>query len=178
MPAHRFAYTARVPYTPAGLLYKLLLYPLLRLYWRVMRPDVLGVRCLVEHEGRLLLIRNPYGPMKWDLPGGGVRRGESPEEAARREAREEVGLTLTGLRPLGRFTGTEYYEKDTVVCFYARTRSATLKPRRAEVYEEGWFEWGRLPEPLSREAAKVIELYRGRPGAAAVGQPPPVFGAR
>ena len=149
-----------MPYTPAGLLYKLLLYPLLRLYRLVFRPDVLGVRCLVEHEGRVLLIRNPYGSMKWDLPGGGVRRGERPEEAARREVREEVGVTLSGLRLLGRYTGTEYYDRDTVVCFYARADDPTIRPRRAEVYEEGWFEWGHLPRPLSREAERIVELYQ------------------
>ena len=148
-----------MPYTPTALLYKLVLYPLLRLYWYAFRPDVLGVRCLIEYEGRVLLIRNPYGPMKWDLPGGGVRRGERPEDAARRESREEVGVSLSGLRPLGRYTGTESYEDDTVVCYYARAESPALRPRRAEVYEEGWFEWGRLPEPLSQEAAKVIRLY-------------------
>lgn len=149
-----------MPYTPTALLYKLVLYPLLRLYWRVLRPEVLGVRCLVEYEGRVLLIRNSYGPMKWELPGGAVKRGELPEAAVRREVREEVGLSLSGLRQLGRYTGTEYYEKDTVVCFHARADSAALKPRRAEVYEEGWFEWGGLPGPLSREAARIIDLYR------------------
>jgi 8-oxo-dGTP pyrophosphatase MutT (NUDIX family) len=153
-----------MPYTPAALVYKLLLYPLLRLYWLVFRPDVLGVRCLVEFEGRVLLIRNPYGPMKWDLPGGGVRRGERPEEAARREVFEEVGIPLTKLRPVGRYTGTEYYDKDTVVSYYAPADSPALRPRRAEVYEEGWFEWGSLPEPLSREAEKVIGLYRASEG--------------
>ncbi len=50
-----------VPYTPAGLLYKLLLYPLLRLYWRTLRPEVLGVRCLVEHGGRVLLSATRTG---------------------------------------------------------------------------------------------------------------------
>jgi ADP-ribose pyrophosphatase YjhB (NUDIX family) len=102
--------------------------------------------------------------MKWDLPGGGVRRGERPEEAARREVREEVGVSLMGLRPLGHYTGTEYYDKDTVMSYFARAESASLKPRRAEVYEEGWFEWGRLPEPLSHEAARVIGLYREAAG--------------
>ncbi|HEX8118032.1 MAG TPA: NUDIX domain-containing protein [Pyrinomonadaceae bacterium] len=153
-----------MPYTPAALVYKLLLYPLLRLYWLTFRPDVLGVRCVVEFEGRVLLIRNPYGPMKWELPGGGVRRGERPEDAARREVFEEVGILLTELRPLGRYTGTEYYVKDTVVGFYSSADNPALRPRRAEVYEEGWFEWGRLPEPLSREAKKIIGLYRASEG--------------
>jgi 8-oxo-dGTP pyrophosphatase MutT (NUDIX family) len=107
-----------------------------------LRPDVLGVRRLIEFEGRVPPLRHPYGSIKWDLPSGGVMRRESPEEAARREVREEVGVTLSGLSPPGRYTGTEYYEKDTVVCFYARAWSPALEPRRAEVYEEEWFEWG------------------------------------
>ena len=73
---------------------------------------------------------------------------------------EEVGVTLSGLRLLGRYTGTEYYDRDTVVCFYGRADGPTLRPRRAEVYDEGWFEWGRLPRPLSREVERVIGLYR------------------
>ncbi len=40
------------------------------------RADVPGVRRLVEPEGSVLLIRNNYIPVKWDPPGGGVRRGE------------------------------------------------------------------------------------------------------
>jgi len=33
-------------------------------------------------------------PWVWDLPGGHLERGENPIEAARREAREETGLTI------------------------------------------------------------------------------------
>ena len=148
-----------MPYTPSGLLYKLVLYPLSRLRLLALRPDTRGVRCVVECEGRVLLIRNTYGPMMWDLPGGGVGRGERPEDAARREVCEEVGLAITGLRPLGEHVGTSYYDKDRVFYFYARAGSPGLKPRRAEVYEEGWFGWGSLPEPLSPEAARGIGLY-------------------
>ena len=100
--------------------------------------------------------------MKWDLPGGGVS-ARRPGMRAERGA-EEVGVSLTALRPLGRYTGTEVYAKDTVVSYFARAESATLKPRRAEVYEEGWFALGRLPEPLSREAAKIIRQYLAAEG--------------
>ena len=33
-----------------------------------------------------------------------------------------------------------------VVYFYASAEGHAIKPPRAEVYEEEWFEWGRLPE--------------------------------
>lgn len=50
-------------------------------------------------DGRVLLVqRGPDGdhPGEWAFPGGHVEPGESPEQAARREAFEEVGLWYQG----------------------------------------------------------------------------------
>lgn len=51
---------------------------------------------LVEQEGRVLLVRrrNEPGRGRWCLPCGFEDADESPEQAARREAREEAGLEL------------------------------------------------------------------------------------
>ena len=40
----------------------------------------------------MLLVRHTYGPRAWDLPGGAIKRGEPPIDAARREMDEELGL--------------------------------------------------------------------------------------
>lgn len=53
------------------------------------------VDILIEIEGRLVWIERNNEPRGWALPGGFIDRGESAEEAAIREAREETGLQVT-----------------------------------------------------------------------------------
>lgn len=61
-----------------------------------------GALVAVRTPDRLLVVRHSYRP-GLDLIGGGIARGETPEAAARRELREEVGLLVPAgvLRPLG-----------------------------------------------------------------------------
>jgi ADP-ribose pyrophosphatase YjhB (NUDIX family) len=68
-------------------------YLAMRAYWALVRPATHGVLVAVWHGGEVLLVRNGYQP-RVSLPGGYRRRGEDPVAAARRELREEVGLTV------------------------------------------------------------------------------------
>jgi 8-oxo-dGTP pyrophosphatase MutT (NUDIX family) len=49
---------------------------------------------LIFHHGRVLMIRTRKWKDKWGIPGGKIERGESAEEALRREVREETALDL------------------------------------------------------------------------------------
>jgi 8-oxo-dGTP diphosphatase len=64
-----------------------------RLWWRMRRPAYDGAAVAVWLGGRVLAVQPSYrANPSW--PGGGIRRGEEPREAARRELREELGLEV------------------------------------------------------------------------------------
>ncbi len=57
---------------------------------------LVGVGGFIHKEGKVLLIRRKFDPNKgrWAPPGGLLEIGEDPQEAARREVREELGLEV------------------------------------------------------------------------------------
>jgi 8-oxo-dGTP diphosphatase len=70
-----------------------LAYLALRTWWFVRRSRTNGAAVALWHEDRVLLIRTSYRSRR-SLPGGFVRPGEPSEQAARRELKEELGITL------------------------------------------------------------------------------------
>jgi 8-oxo-dGTP diphosphatase len=63
-----------------------------------------AVLCYIRDRGRVLLQRKAegrFGGGFWNAPGGKIVDGESPEQAAVREVREETGLRVDGLRHCG-----------------------------------------------------------------------------
>jgi 8-oxo-dGTP diphosphatase len=65
------------------------------------------VAAAVLRDGRVLAARRTrpdHAAGRWELPGGKVEPGESPEDAVVREVREELGCTV---RVTGRLSGVE-----------------------------------------------------------------------
>ncbi len=79
-----------------------------------MNPEIpnrnyrISIKALILDETRtkFLVVQEENG--KWELPGGGIDWGESPEECLKREVMEEMGLTVTSMSktPSYFFTGT------------------------------------------------------------------------
>jgi len=132
-------------------------------YRFVFRPRTRGVKCVVEHAGTWLLIRNTYGHKYWTLPGGGVKRRESPADAARREVREEVGIALRDVEPLGEYFSTRHYSKDTVYCFRARVENTDHQIDGKEILEARWFAPDAIPEERGAAVDEVLRMLETIP---------------
>ena len=99
---------------------------------------------VVDDADRLLLLRggDPARPRHaiWHTPGGGIDPHETPEQAARRELLEEVGLRVDELGPVVWHRSTQFsfdgvlYDQDEVF-FHVRIGSHDVDPSGQEPQE-------------------------------------------
>lgn len=129
-----------------------------RLYWRTLKPKRAGVKCMVVWQDQVLLIKNSYGSRLWNLPGGGVRKREALEEAAKRELREEVGINSPKLRLLGEYTSDLEGKKDTVYCYICNPENRPKLKLSREIEIAKWFKKDNLPKGISLSVCKTLEM--------------------
>ncbi|MFN0093876.1 MAG: NUDIX hydrolase [Dehalococcoidia bacterium] len=97
----------------------------------------------IRADGRFLLLRRAIEPRRgrWVFPGGYMDVGETAEDAAARETREEANLEIANLQLLGVYTRPE---PGVVVIVY--TAEATTDGEAGdEALELGWFGADEIP---------------------------------
>ena len=110
-----------------------------------------------ESTGKILLLQQ-YGKPSWILVAGYVAKGESLEDAAIREIREETGLMVSSLK----FNRTRYYEpSDTLMCnFTAFVADGSKLHANFEIDAFQWFTPEEARENIRRDVAKwFLERY-------------------
>ena len=107
-----------------------------------------------DEEGRVLLLHHRYrAGSGWGIPGGFLEKGEQPEEALRRELREEVGLEVEDAEIA--FARTLPKAGQVEIIFRARARGRA-ESQSAEIKSAGWFALDRLPPELSKDQRELI----------------------
>ena len=123
-----------------------ILYLGFRVYCFIFRPIRTGIRVLMIQNKEVVLIRHTY-MSGWFMPGGGLKKNETLEQAARREAREETGAELGELKLMGAYTNFKDWKTDHNIVFTCDDFKITGKPD-GEIAEMRFFPLNELPEGL------------------------------
>jgi ADP-ribose pyrophosphatase YjhB (NUDIX family) len=131
--------------------------PIYQVVSRLTRGATLGVRGLVLNEkGEVLLVEHTY-VAGWYLPGGGVERGETVEDAVVRELREEAGVRVLG-RPmlLAVHANHRVFRGDHVLVFRVDSWEPCEPAHQGEIRAVGWFAPEALPDGISAGTRRRI----------------------
>ncbi len=145
-PLHRLAYRAA--------------HGMRKIWWRLRKPAITSVSVIAtDLDDRLLLVRHSYGSRSWSVPIGGINRGEPPEDAARRELREETGCEPGQLQFVGVQQECVHGAHNAIHVFAAKVQGKP-KPDNREIVEARFFPLHSLPEPLSQLTRRRLDMWR------------------
>lgn len=143
-------------------------YQLARVYWFFVRPRKTGVKCAITRGHEVLLVRHTYGDRRaWDMPGGAIKRGEAPLDAARREIHEELSLSIREWVALGDFFARAEHRNDTMYCFHAAVDDVNPVADGIEIAEVAWFPSSALPKRTGRFVRRILWMSEAAAARAA-----------
>jgi ADP-ribose pyrophosphatase YjhB (NUDIX family) len=120
-----------------------------------------AVGVILEKKNRIVLVRRRYEPQAglWGLPAGFMEYGETPEQTAIREVREETGLTVEIDRLHGAYRGgSQAGARVLLLVYLASIRAGRLRAGDdAEAVD--WFEFGAFPELAFTSHRRALREY-------------------
>lgn len=132
------------------------------------RNPVPAAGVILHRRGEVLLVKRRYDPRAgaWSLPAGFMEYGETPRHCARRELREETGLTAR-LGPLfGVYAGFDDPRVRAVLVLYLVERATGRIVPGDDAIEARYFPLDRLPRDIAfqahREALEELAAHLAR----------------
>lgn len=126
----------------------------------LLAPVAYGACALIERDGKVLLVRHSY-VAGWLLPGGGVARGESAEQAVIREMKEEIGLERCAPPEFfGLYSRKAGWATNVIVLYRLRDAEFTFKPN-FEIREVQFVDPVSPPEGTPRAVATRLKEFVG-----------------
>ena len=117
------------------------------------------VDIIIEMDGGIVLIHRRNEPRKWALPGGFVDYGETLEEAAAREAKEETSIEVSELKQFHAYSDPKRDERSHTISIVF-TAKGVGAPRAADDADDiGVFTRDNLPADLAFDHAQILDDY-------------------
>jgi len=117
------------------------------------------VDLIIEVDDGLVLIERRNPPHGWALPGGFVDPGETVEEAAVREAREETGLEVELVRQFHVYSEPDRDPRGQTVSVVFIGRSDGEPEAATDAARARVFSRDDLPEPLAFDHDRILDDY-------------------
>ncbi len=125
------------------------------------RNPIPTVDVIIELPGqRIVLIQRKNPPRGWALPGGFVDAGESLEQAAAREAREETGLEVELLEQFHAYSDPERDPRQHTLTVVFIGRAAGRPRGGDDAAAARAFAAEDLPQPLAFDHGRILADYR------------------
>lgn len=131
------------------------------------RPMV-GVGVMIYNGPNILLgkRKGSHGAGEYAFPGGHLENGESFEDCARREVKEECGIIISGVRKQFVANITDYMPKHYVhiglTALWDKGNLQVLEPDKVVRWK--WYSFFKLPQPLFKMTEMAIDCSDGYHG--------------
>jgi len=130
-----------------------------------------GFGVIILDKGKILLGKRHPDPDKadssfrsadeWCIPGGKLDWGETLENGAIREVKEETGITIKDPKVISVHNCINEYAHFVTVGLIAKNRNGEPKVTEPdEIVEWKWFDLNKLPKPMYFPSLEVIENYK------------------
>ena len=135
------------------------------------RTDGVGI-VAVTKENKILLIkqyRYVINEYSWEIPGGGIDKGETTTDAAKRELNEETGIIAEEFYKIGIFHSLNSLNTEKVTIFYSKIEEVELTYTNSEFSEDiveykyvsfsealGMIDKGEISDAMTANAIQIV----------------------
>jgi len=117
------------------------------------------VDIIIEVKGGIVLIQRKNPPYGWAIPGGFVDYGETLEEAAVREAKEETNLDVELVSQLGAYSEPDRDPRQHTISFVFVARAEGKPEPKDDASDAGIFNMTSLPENMAFDHKEILSDY-------------------
>jgi len=128
----------------------------------IYRNPIPTVDIIIEIEGKgVILIKRRNPPYGWAIPGGFVDYGESLEEAAIREAKEETNLDVELIRQFHAYSDPNRDPRHHTISTVYIAKAKGKPQAKDDALEIGIFTESNLPEEIAFDHRMILNDYFG-----------------